>query len=132
MSAAPDRTLTAAQIAADLGLSPLTVQYRAKQLGAPGPPLGTLTMQRGRAVWVYSEAERAAIAGYVPRPRPPITACPQGHPYDPANTYVSPKGRRACRACHHARSLAHERATAARKRAAKIARSGFLNSSQTS
>lgn len=25
--------------------------------------------------------------------------CPQGHPYDETNTYVSPDGRRSCRAC---------------------------------
>jgi hypothetical protein len=27
------------------------------------------------------------------------THCPQGHPYDDANTYVCPKGRRNCRTC---------------------------------
>ena len=27
------------------------------------------------------------------------THCPAGHPYDAANTYVSPKGTRFCRAC---------------------------------
>lgn len=26
--------------------------------------------------------------------------CPVGHPYDDANTYVSPEGWRRCRACH--------------------------------
>lgn len=28
------------------------------------------------------------------------THCPQGHPYDSDNTYVTPKGHRDCRACH--------------------------------
>ena len=28
------------------------------------------------------------------------THCPQGHPYDEANTYVTRKGTRACRSCH--------------------------------
>lgn len=28
------------------------------------------------------------------------TACPQGHPYDESNTYVTPSGRRNCRACN--------------------------------
>ena len=27
------------------------------------------------------------------------THCPHGHPYDDANTYVSPSGRRSCREC---------------------------------
>ena len=27
------------------------------------------------------------------------THCPQGHPYDAANTYVTPKGYRQCREC---------------------------------
>lgn len=27
------------------------------------------------------------------------THCPAGHPYDEANTYVTPSGRRNCRAC---------------------------------
>ena len=27
------------------------------------------------------------------------THCPHGHPYDDANTYITPEGWRACRAC---------------------------------
>ena len=27
------------------------------------------------------------------------TECPQGHPYDEANTYNTPSGKRACRSC---------------------------------
>lgn len=32
------------------------------------------------------------------------THCPQGHPYDEANTYVNPQGGRMCRACRAERS----------------------------
>jgi hypothetical protein len=28
-----------------------------------------------------------------------VTHCPSGHPYDEANTYIHPTGRRCCRAC---------------------------------
>jgi HNH endonuclease len=31
------------------------------------------------------------------------THCPQGHPYDEENTYVTPRGWRRCRACAAAR-----------------------------
>lgn len=34
------------------------------------------------------------------------THCPQGHPYDAANTYVNDKGYRACRTCVRARTKA--------------------------
>jgi hypothetical protein len=30
------------------------------------------------------------------------THCPQGHPYDEANTIIRPHGSRRCRACHNA------------------------------
>lgn len=32
------------------------------------------------------------------------TACPQGHPYDEENTYVTPDGKRMCRECMRART----------------------------
>lgn len=32
-----------------------------------------------------------------------ITQCPQGHPYDPANTLITKEGKRHCRACHRIR-----------------------------
>lgn len=32
------------------------------------------------------------------------TRCPQGHPYDAANTYITAKGHRQCRACRRSRS----------------------------
>lgn len=31
------------------------------------------------------------------------THCPSGHPYDEANTYVSPRGHRLCRTCRKAK-----------------------------
>lgn len=33
--------------------------------------------------------------------------CPQGHPYDETNTYVTPNGARKCRTCNRARVAAH-------------------------
>lgn len=56
----------------------------------------------------------------VPTPRPPRvlgraatrTACPQGHAYTPANTYLDTRGCRRCRACNRkpARRAAKARA----------------------
>lgn len=47
--------------------------------------------------------------------QPPKTHCPQGHPYDEANTYVQPKtGWRQCRICTRAASAR----LAAKRRAA--------------
>lgn len=40
-----------------------------------------------------------AIAGAHERAK---THCPAGHPYDDANTYVTPTGKRMCRACRRA------------------------------
>lgn len=37
------------------------------------------------------------------------THCPQGHPYDEANTWVDKTGRRHCRACTQTRSNAWQR-----------------------
>lgn len=33
--------------------------------------------------------------------------CPQGHPYDEANSYIAPNGDRSCRACNRERALAY-------------------------
>jgi hypothetical protein len=38
--------------------------------------------------------------------RPRLAKCSQGHPFDDANTYVAPDGRRSCRACQRAHSRA--------------------------
>lgn len=35
--------------------------------------------------------------------------CPQGHPYDSENTYLSPQGKRNCRACGQIRCRAWDR-----------------------
>jgi hypothetical protein len=43
----------------------------------------------------------------VPRYR---THCPQGHPYDEANTAASANGGRVCRKCHSARNVARKKA----------------------
>jgi len=40
-------------------------------------------------------------------PQAQRTHCPQGHPYDEANTYVTPSGSRSCKECN--RTLARER-----------------------
>lgn len=43
------------------------------------------------------------------RPLPTRTACLRGHPFDEANTYVLPNGRRMCRACRTLRrSKSHD------------------------
>lgn len=44
------------------------------------------------------------------------THCPQGHPYDAANTYVCSGGRRHCRACLYARNKARKDARNAWRR----------------
>lgn len=35
------------------------------------------------------------------------TYCPKGHPYDEANTSISPEGRRSCRTCGRDRTAAY-------------------------
>ena len=48
--------------------------------------------------------------GRSPRSEVRVTCCPQGHPYDEDNTYMTPDGRRNCRACSRERCrLARER-----------------------
>lgn len=47
------------------------------------------------------------------------THCPQGHPYDDENTYVTPKGDRRCRACAHTHSVKRAAARKAARQAAK-------------
>lgn len=53
---------------------------------------------------LLSNVENARMNGFSDRKE-----CPHGHPYDEANTYVSPRGDRRCRACaverRRARSL---------------------------
>lgn len=40
--------------------------------------------------------------GCAPQLEAAKTHCPQGHPYDEANTYRNKRGHRFCRACHRA------------------------------
>jgi hypothetical protein len=47
------------------------------------------------------------------------TACPSGHPYDEANTYVDPKGARRCRTCARADSAIQNATRRAKKEAAQ-------------
>ncbi len=49
------------------------------------------------------------VTGTENQARSPLTpsgkvACPQGHAYDEANTYVNRQGKRECRACHRDRA----------------------------
>lgn len=37
------------------------------------------------------------------------THCPQGHPYDEGNTYITPQGKRRCRQCSNAQSRMYYR-----------------------
>lgn len=41
-----------------------------------------------------------------------VTHCPQGHPYDAANTYIAKRGNRSCRACARDRARATYRKAA--------------------
>jgi hypothetical protein len=46
------------------------------------------------------------LRGYSPISKQVLTTrCPQGHSYDEANTYLTPTGRRDCRACRQAAHL---------------------------
>lgn len=51
------------------------------------------------------------------------THCPQGHPYDEANTAIQTNGARRCRACSRAKSLARAHAA----RALRIATHGPIS-----
>lgn len=50
----------------------------------------------------------------------PVTECSRGHEYNEANTYVTARGSRSCRACHAANER-RRRAYAAKQRALKAA-----------
>jgi hypothetical protein len=78
--------------------------------GKPGPE-----PERVKIEGDWEEAVKRALE----KKRPPRTGfaalnaakthCPQGHPYSAENTYVSPQGKRFCRACHRRHALAHQR-----------------------
>lgn len=52
--------------------------------------------------------------GVMPLRNASKTECPAGHPYNEANTYVSPGGRRDCRACSRVQDAARRAAKRAR------------------
>ena len=57
---------------------------------------------RNEGIRVWSRAKRAA-EGKIPGRGGYLAAkthCPQGHPYDEANTYIRPSGHRICRQCN--------------------------------
>ena len=43
---------------------------------------------------------KRGLTGKVKNPSTAKTACPKGHLYDEANTYINRQGKRECRACH--------------------------------
>lgn len=75
--------------------------------------------RRGRDRYVRILAAAGRVAGINRSDR---THCPQGHPYDDSNTYITPStGARTCRACRkvaRARHYAQERRALAASRAA--------------
>ncbi len=68
-----------------------------------------------RACSAERQRVRRALQRQLNPPRPLGTfnreksACPQGHPYDEVNTYVTPAGKRMCRTCMRARTQAWRR-----------------------
>lgn len=61
-----------------------------------------------RALRYYYKKQRDKNPGWMPAiPVGQRTHCPQGHPYDEANTRRNKKGGRACRTCERERALAY-------------------------
>ena len=58
-----------------------------------------------------SHLEPITLAENLRRGAAAITACPQGHPYDDANTYRTKSGHRKCRACHRVAQAARNQRT---------------------
>lgn len=50
-------------------------------------------------------------------PKVPETHCKHGHEWNEINTYISPRGQRACRACHRDKSREWHRVRAAERQA---------------
>lgn len=57
-----------------------------------------------------SHLEPVTCQENIRRARVLITHCPQGHPYDEANTYRDSRGGRSCRACQAERARQRKRA----------------------
>ena len=93
--------------------NPILSEVPAQQRRGDGLEIDHLCRRRGCAQPLHLEPVtglenmRRGIVGRVNRAK---THCPQGHPYDEANTHQSRSGRRNCRAC------ARDRATRARER----------------
>jgi hypothetical protein len=86
----------------------LCVAEWAERLGVPYERLlGRL--ERG---WPIEQALMAPFGTIQPR-----ECCKFGHPFTPENTYITPRGFRACRACNVRRTTAYK----ARKRASRLA-----------
>lgn len=67
----------------------------------------TCIRARSRREWERLKAGRVPTS--LPYGQAAKTRCPQGHPYDTSNTYVTKAGHRQCRTCRRAHSLEHER-----------------------
>lgn len=70
-------------------------------LAPPKPNLGFRGKHTEESKHKMSESHKRAFASGRPAPTGggTKTHCPKGHPYDEENTYVSPDGKRACKAC---------------------------------
>lgn len=63
--------------------------------------------------------EAAAFRENVARAARLKTHCPQGHPYDIANTWLDKYGKRHCRACNRDRAREYDRRKRAERKAAR-------------
>jgi len=70
-----------------------------------------------------------AMKGRARNGRLDITHCPDGHPYDEANTYVTSQGYRQCLTCNRARRVLRSIAEKEQRKAAKVA--NCISQSQT-
>lgn len=70
--------------------------------------------KRRRKEWAEKNRPRSGVHWQAAK-----THCPEGHPYDEANTYVSPNGGRNCRACTRVRNREAQRRRRSAAREAK-------------
>lgn len=81
--------------------------------GQPGGDCRTCKQMRTqKTYWADPDKSRARHRTLRQNPEPPKnhaslrkTHCPQGHPYDEANTYLTPAGWRQCKACRKLRVM---------------------------